>query len=370
MAKPRCYRHHVGMSTRPAPDAALIEALRLELRDFVKVTEHRAPLYARLAEGIAEADEVLAILAEAPVTSRLPVTLFAAIHYLLLAAPNEALAAWYPNLGEPRSGDPVPALRELCQRRRSELVELVRTRVPQTNEIGRSAPLLVGLAAVGEEMGPLAHLDVGASAGLNLITDRLSYDYGGHLLGTAAITLKCALRGPARPDRLPARIPLISSRLGLDADPVDLADLDQVRWLEACVWPDQADRFQRLQLALAEVVRAKVEVRAGDAVGGLAEAVAALGDGHPVLTTSWVLNYLGTDGQRAFLNAADELGGRADLSLITYEAPNLTPGLDWPEQLVGEELSVLRLFRWRDGKRSDTALAKGHPHGYWLTWLG
>jgi hypothetical protein len=89
-----------------------------------------------------------------------------------------------------------------------------------------------------------------------------------------------------------------------------------------------------------------------------------------VLTTSWVLNYLGTDGQRAFLNAADELGGRADLSLITYEAPNLTPGLDWPEQLVGEELSVLRLFRWRDGKRSDTALAKGHPHGYWLTWLG
>jgi hypothetical protein len=74
-------------------------------------------------------------------------------------------------------------------------------------------------------------------------------------------------------------------------------------------------------------------------------------------------------GQRRFLKAMDEIGRHRELSLISYEAPNLTPGLDWPASLAAEDLSVLRLFSWRDGRRTDTVLAKGHPHGYWLTWL-
>jgi hypothetical protein len=358
------------MSVIPVPSAAVVASLRGELRDFVHTTESRAPLYAQLAEGIAEADEVLAILAEAPETSRLPVTLFAAIHSLLLAAPSEPLAAWYPNLSAtPRRDDPLPALRELCRRRRDELVALVRTRVPQTNEIGRSAPLLIGLSHVARQVGPLAHLDVGASAGLNLITDHLSYSFGGRVVGDGPISLHCDLRGPSGSSRVPESLPVISSRLGLDANPVNLADPDQVRWLEACVWPDQADRFERLRLALRQASELHLRLLAGDAVDDLADAVAALGPGHRVITTSWVLNYLGADGQRSFLTRVAELGAHGDLSLILYEAPNLTPGLEWPTALAAEDLSVLRVFGWRDGHRSDTVLAKGHPHGYWLTWL-
>jgi hypothetical protein len=358
------------MSVSTQPDPALIGALRRELRDFVHVTESRAPLYAHLAEGIATAEEVLAILAEAPANSRLPVTLFAAIHDLLLTDPREPLAAWYPNLSTEIPGtDPLPVLRELCQRRRSELIALVRARVPQTNEIGRSALLLIGLARVAQEVGPLAQLDVGASAGLNLITDRLSYDYGGHRLGAGSIELRCAVRGPAHRDRLPAAVPVISSRGGLDAAPVNAADADQVRWLEACVWPDQTDRFDRLRGALTEVVHAGITVRAGDAVTDLPAAVAALGPGHLVLTTSWVLNYLGEAGQRAFLAVADAIGASRDVSLVSFEAPNLTPGLGWPAEFANQDLSVLRVFRWRDGRRSDEIVAMGHPHGYWLSWV-
>jgi len=359
--------------SRTEATAALpaLAALRQEMLDFVGVTGSRAPLYARMAVGIAAAEKVLAILAAAPAAKRLPVTLFAAIHDVLLANPDEPLAAWYANLtAEPRTDDPVPVLLDLCARRRDELVALVRTRTPQTNEIGRSALLLIGLGLVAGEVGPLAHLDVGASAGLNLLADRFSYDYAGHRLGTGAVELRCGIRGRARPELLPSVMPRITSRAGLDLNPVDLSDAAQVRWLEACVWPDQTDRFERLRMALAEACGLDLLLITGDAIDDLATAVANLGPGHPILTTSWVLNYLGEDGQRRFLKVVDELGRRRDLSLVSYEAPNLTPGLEWPQELAQEDLSVLRLIRWRNGRRVDTVLAKGHPHGYWLAWLG
>lgn len=345
-------------------------AAQAELRGFVQVTDSRAPLYARLAVGLADDTEAVSLLTSAPESARIPVTLFAAIHDLLLADPSEPLAAWYPNLTDtPRTDDPVPAAGELCRRRRDDLLALVTTRVPQTNELGRSAVLLLALAALGEELGPLALLDAGASAGINLIPDRLRVDYDGHQVGPGPLTLTCGVRGKAAAARLPSSVPVVADRRGVDLRPVDLGDPEQVRWLEACVWPDQTDRFDRLRLAVAEVRRAGVVVQRGDVVADLPAALAQLRSGHPVVTTSWVLNYLGEDGQRAFSAMIDDLGRDRDLSVVNYEEPDLTPGLDWPAELATESLSVLRVLRWRDGERSVEYLAKGHPHGYWFSWL-
>lgn len=334
----------------PWPAAWL--AAQAELRGFVEITDSRAPLYARLAAGLAEAAEAVSLLAAAPESARIPVTLFAAIHDLLLADPSEPLAAWYPNLTDaPRGDDPVSAARELCRRRRDDLVALVTTRVPQTNEVGRSAVLLLALAALGEEQGPLALLDAGASAGINLIPDRLRVDYDGHHVGSGRLALSCGVRGEVAAARLPSAMPLIADRRGVDLRPVDLEDPEQVRWLEACVWPDQTDRFDRLRLAVDEVRRAGVVVQRGDVVADLPGALGQLRSGHPVVTTSWVLNYLGADGQRAFGAMVDHLGQARDLTLVNYEEPDLTPGLDWPAELAAESLSVLRVVRWRRGER-------------------
>ncbi len=338
------------------------------MRRFVGSTAGRAPLYARLAAGLAEQPAALAILARAPATHRAPVGLFAAVHDRLLAEPGEELAAWYPNLTDhPRTDDPVPAFVAFCRAHRDELVELVAGRVPQTNEIGRSALLLVGLADVASRSGPLAHLDVGASAGLNLLLEHYGYDYSGHRLGGDRLVLACEVGGG--PGNLPEAIPGFATHQGLDANPVDLTDPDQVRWLEACVWPDQTDRFERLRAAIEIGREQGVSVRRGDAVTDLADALDALGgQGHPVITTSWVLSYLSGRHRADFVAALSERGRRQDLSWVYLEAPAYAPGLPRPASAGDPELTALTVVEWRGGKQSVRQLATCHPHGYTLRW--
>ncbi|MDQ7993953.1 MAG: DUF2332 domain-containing protein [Propionicimonas sp.] len=339
------------------------------LRRLALATGTRAPLYSRLAEAVAGNPEVLSILAGAPATHRAPVGLLAAVHYLLLADPGQPLAGWYPNLTDrPRTDDPVAAFEAFCAARRDEIVDLVSTRLPQTNEIGRSALLLVGLASLAGVDTPLAHLDVGASAGLNLLIEHYGYDFSGRRLGPDRLVLGCEVSGGKGP--LPAAIPRFGGHLGLDRDPVDLSDPAQVRWLEACVWPDQADRFERLRTAIGLGREVGVRVRGGDAVSDLGAALDELGGaGHPVVTTSWVLTYL-TDGDRAaFQEVLAARGARSDLSWVFAEAPAYAPGLPYPPGMEASELTVLATVSWRDGVRRVRHLATCHPHGYTLRWL-
>lgn len=347
------------METAEIPDS---------LRRFARSTAKRAPLYARLAAGLADQPAVLEILAAAPPTHRAPAGLFAAVHDLLLAEPGQELARWYPNLtGSPRTDDPVPVFVAFCEARREALIELVSSRFPQTNEIGRSALLLVGLAEIASRRGRLAQLDVGASAGLNLLLEHYGYDYSGHRLGGDRLVLSCAVSGGEGP--LPSTIPAFGAHLGLDADPVDLTDPEQVRWLEACVWPDQPDRFARLRTAIAIGREQDVTVRQGDAVDDLGPALDALdGSGHPVVTTSWVLTYLSDAHRAAFVAALDERGRRQDLSWVYLEAPAYAPGLPRPPWAGEPERTALTVVDWQRGQRSVRQLATCHPHGYTLRW--
>ena len=92
---------------------------------------------------------------------------------------------------------------------------------------------------------PLALIEAGASAGLTLLFDRYSYDYAGHRLAGCdpdAPILRCEPRGPVP---LPARIPAITWRAGLDLNPLDVTRDDDARWLSCLVWPGEGDRAER-----------------------------------------------------------------------------------------------------------------------------
>lgn len=371
----------LSLRCRPVSDPAVEPGNRVDdaassasmFGEFARTAATRAPLYARMSAGIAADPGLAALLLAAPPTQRQPVLLFAAVHELLLAAEAdgraEPLARHYPNLtADPDTGDPLPALRELCARRGDELGAMLRTRRTQTNEIGRCALVLPAFGIVAAEVGPLAHLDVGTSAGLNLLLARYQYRYepGGEVGPPSTVLLSCGTRGTVP---VPGALPPIAVARGIDSTPVALDDDAQARWLEACVWPDQTDRFERLRAAI-EIARAEPpDVCVGDAVADVAANVRQLAaEGHPVVTNTWVLNYLTPRERRAYVAELDTVGAELDLSWTYLESPFLTPELPGPAGNAAVDRTVLVLVRWRSGRRTVEHLADTHPHGYWMHW--
>jgi hypothetical protein len=203
---------------------------------------------------------------------------------------------------------------------------------------------------------------------LNLQLDQYSYHYspGGHVGGRSPVVLECGTRGSVP---VPARLPTIAGRIGIDRHPIDLAHPDEARWLMACVWPDQADRFERIRAAIILAQHSPGEIRRTDAVAGLRSAVEdAAADGHPVVMNSWVLNYLTDDQRVAYLAELDAIGSERDLSWVYAESPALCPGIPFPFELENDHLTALMLARWRNGSRTVDHLGVAHPHGYWLHW--
>lgn len=344
--------------------------LQARFRKFAATAQPRAPLYARLAEAIADEPEVAALLSAAPPTQQAPVLLLAATHHLVLSGVSPALAAHYPNITDtPVEGDPWPAFRQLCSDHAQDIRAIVATRHTQTNEIGRCALFLPALSMLAGETGdPVAQVDVGTSAGLTLLWPSYGYDYepGPHLGHGRSVTLVCGVRGaPPLPTEIPPHVPGV----GLDLQPVDVSDEDASRWLEACVWPDQIDRFQRLEKAVALARERPPDVRRGDAVADLAATVHEVSRlGHVVVTTSWALSYLSPTRQVEFVDELDRLGSMIDLSWVAAESPDQTPGLPFEQDPATAHLTTLSLATWRRGRREVRSLATAHPHGYWLHW--
>lgn len=260
-----------------------------------------SPTYERLARAVASSDELVARLETLPEDKRQPNLLFAAAR--LLGGPVEEPAAFL-----------LWALESWEQ-----LAGTMRERTTQTNEPARSATLLPFLASIE---GPLALLEVGASAGLCLYPDRWQYRYGEARVGDPdAPLLACDPVGPFTP---PRRLPQVAWRAGLDLNPLDVSDADDVRWLEALVWPEQIERRERLREAVAIAREEPPRLVAGDLVEDLPALVAeAPADATLVVFHSAVLTYVAPEGRRRFVDQVADLPGH----WISNEGPAVLPEL-------------------------------------------
>ena len=119
----------------------------------------------------------------------------------------------------------------------------------QTNEVGRSAALLGGYLEIARLGLPLRILEVGASAGLNLLWDRYRYETGDQAFGPADSPL--AFDRPWFADSPDLATPVeVTSRRGCDVQPISAGTADGRLRLRSFVWPDQLDRMARLDAAL------------------------------------------------------------------------------------------------------------------------
>ncbi len=319
-----------------------------------------SPTYERLALAVADHRRVLGLLQQVDRPRRQPNLLFGAMrwHGVDVCDPEAALTWALEHTGL--------------------VLDVLRTRRTQTNEAARCALLLPALAPLAARSpGPLALVEVGASAGLCLLYDEWGYRYevedasgagAVHTVGRdGPVTVTCTVTGPAP---LPSVVPAITWRAGLDLHPVDPVDPDARRWLQALVWPEHVERAERLGAALEVAAAAGPDVRAGDMVTDLgplleearasAEALApGAGPATVVVTHTAALVYLepaDRDRVRAVIAGAGahRLGGEHAGVL-----PDVDASVPDPSAIAG--LLVVSL--------DDAPLALAHPPGAALTWL-
>ncbi|MEV8239442.1 DUF2332 domain-containing protein [Microbacterium testaceum] len=296
----------------------------------------RSVLYTIWAERVVADAEVTEVVARIAETHRQPPLVFAVMR--LLGAPDgvDAWADWVVAHAD--------ALVAECDRRSV-----------QTNEPQRCAALLPALSLIE---GPIALLEVGASAGLCLYPDRYSYRYrrGTEMVsldpvdGQSPVVLDCALDGAPS-----LRMPEIVWRAGIDLNPLDARDAEDRAWLTGLVWPGEEGRRERIVAALDIAASDPPLLVEGDGAAALpALAADAPREATLVVTTPGVLAHV-PRARRGDVIAAAQRAGR----WITLDAPGLHDGWTSPPDVRSDGFALAL-----DGE----VLGGVDPLGAWVAW--
>ncbi|HEX5181890.1 MAG TPA: DUF2332 domain-containing protein [Allosphingosinicella sp.] len=288
-----------------------------------------------------------------PIRDALSLRVCGGLHALVRSGGAAALAALYPP-------HPVPDPETLWEVLRPALADPALLPwldgPPQTNEVGRSILLMAGFLALARRFPqPIDLLELGASAGLNLLADRYGYDLGGRSAGDPAsrVQLRPRWEGPPPPEALVT----IAGRRGVDLNPLD-PRRDSERLL-AYVWADQQERLARLKAALAIAAADPPRVDKGDAADWLDARLAepARSGVTRIVFHTVAFDYFVAETQARIVRRLEEAGAGA-----TEESP-----LAWLRYEAGPDHFELRLRAWPDGE--DRLLAGGHPHGSMVRWF-
>ncbi len=291
-----------------------------------------------------------------PVADAVVLRLVGGLHALHRAGADAALNAVF----EARTDGVARVLRDSVARHDAALLPWL-DGPPQTNEAARSAGLMSGLLHLARRYGPrIEVLEIGSSAGLNLMIGHYRFDLGGIGVGpdVAAVRIVPEWRGTAPPA---APVAVVSAR-GVDIAPVDVADPAQAARLEAYVWVDAQERLARLAAAIGEVRAHGVDLVRGDAADWVEDRLAepqAAGVTR-VLMHSVVWQYLPAEGRARIVAAMAAAGERA-----TAERP-----LGWVMMEPNRDLHrhEVRVRGW-PGTTPMELVALAHAHGAWVEGL-
>jgi hypothetical protein len=357
-------------------------------RDFAQqhhaAVRNGSPLYADLCRaasldlaGPSRLTDVLAPWADSRAGDLVPLRVLGAVHRLVLERAAPALALWFPSVGGTAPSDAlgrgacygawVDALAEHADRLPALLAS-----PPQTNDPGRAAALAGALQLVTAAYGlPIRVHELGASAGFNLLADRIRVSWPGGAIGPYGSVLRLDDAwdgGPLPPDDV---APVVVERVGCDLDPVDVTTTDGRLHLTSFVWPDQADRLERLRGAFRLAEEVPVELVRGDLVEHLRGLRPRAGTVLVVWHSStWF--YLSADQRAAAERLFQELGAAA-----TDDAPVVHVAREYLGDMITTSHALV--LRWWPVPESQSAYAArpGDPlqyadspaHGIPVTWI-
>jgi hypothetical protein len=335
--------------------------------------------------------ELLAIAASIP-PDRLPPLLFeAAASFLVLELEPQPLRDWFPRVGAPQPplNPQFPSrYREFCLDHRASLLELCDQHRYQMNEVGRCADALPAMAWAIADGREIVLVDIGTGAGLALGLDRYRYLVKGPgkqlaTVGAEAsrVVIETRVRGSQQVP-VPPRLPRIVNRVGIDIEPLDLADRDVRAWLAACV-PQEIGAVTRFHHAVELALANPARTLRGDAREMLPAVLADIPEGRLVcLLDSYVHVFFSADELTRFRALVDDLGAQRDLDWISIDplvplggsADRSVLGIPVPPGLVERGrregvFGVVGRLGYRGGRRSGALLGLAHPGAAWLEWL-
>lgn len=341
-------------------------AVRTAFANQILYCEHNdAPITARVVAALAAllnnpATDFMQKIAGwegAPLADALPLRAAGGLHALYIAGAAPELAPLYA--GADGIADAVIVGAAIKSHEEALLPWLEGP--PQTNEAGRSSNFIAALLWLADQGWPARFdcLEIGSSAGINLMIDRYHYNLGGVAVGPVpgAMAFQPDWEGAPPPHHQIT----IASLKGCDVAPVDLTDPAQALRLKAYIWPEHSIRFDRMEAAIAAATQQRPNLVHSNAADFVDAELARPQDAGTtrVLMHSIVWQYVPAD-QQARVTAAMKAAGAG----ATADRPLAWVALEANRTIHHHEL-VLRIW---PGDGVPIKLARSHPHGAWIQW--
>ena len=315
-------------------------------------------LYEFLSLQIADDDKLLELATHARSGQPSSNLLFGAVHYLLLKGNDHSLRYFYPSMTKhPRKVDEsfLP-FKEFCNQYSNEIIPLLQEKLVQTNEVRRCSYLFPAFQYIYNiTKKPLALIEIGTSAGLQLLWDQYSYSYGtGVAYGNRESTLHITaeIKGDNAPN-LQDYIPPVASRIGIDLHPIDLKDDDNVLWLKALIWPEHHERRELFEKA-AKIVKAnEIRLIKGNGVEMLDELSKEVSSEYAICVFhTHVANQMPAGVRNRLLEKVKQIGSECEIFHLYNNIQDRDLHLDYSF----------------DGKEYKHVVGQTEGHGKWFTW--
>lgn len=315
-------------------------------------------LYENLSRNIANDLILLNIAAHSRQDQPKPNLLLAAVHYLLLSGSKHELTMYYPSIvDEPKeSTGAFPFFKDFCMQNELEIIQLLENKLVQTNEVRRCAYLYPSFCYIYEiTKKPLTLIELGTSAGLQLLWDKYSYSYNSSKKYGCTQT-NVEINSEIKDDNFPFLLehsPPVVRRIGLDLHINNLIEHEDYLWLKALIWPEHKERNSYFENAALSLKSQSLELIEGDGVSILPQIVPIVSrDSTICVFHTHVANQISVEGKKMLIQHMQSFGKERE---IFHLYNNM-----WDRDL--------HLDYFIDGKEYNDTLAEMDGHGRWFKW--
>lgn len=316
-------------------------------------------LYEFLSTEISRDKDLLELSSHASHGQPVPNLLFASVHYLLLSGSQHELQEFYPSITRdprPFEGSFLP-FKDFCLHHREEIINLLQTRLVQTNEIRRCTYLYPSFCYIyGKVKKPLSLIEIGTSAGLQLLWDRYSYSYGTEdTYGDpdSSVHLTAQMRNGNVPG-LSQNSPQVAWRMGIDLHVIDLSNKNDYLWLKSLIWSEHKERLELFERAVQLFNAHPVDLVEGDGVSLLPDVIEQVPtDSILCIFHTHVANQMSDDSKRKLIENVRVIGAKRD---VFHLYNNIS------------DIGKLHLDYFSNGTEFNEVIGETDGHGRWFDW--